>query len=149
MEYYSFPINCKSLITRTEKHTKCSLEKSITTNIFLILATQIKSKRYDQYFGNELLDYDFDNPAVIEKAKHQFEIAIKDLVKVCEKRLEDVKVNVRLSVEDLFFDKDRKMSRMKKKIEISVSGKLNLTNRVFTPPPFVIYFSPATMKTTN
>lgn len=130
---------------RAEKHPKYSLEKSITRNIYLILATQNGSKRYDQSFGNELLDYDFDNPSVIEKAKHRFEVSIKELLKTCEKRLDEIKVIVKMTVEDLYFDKDRKMPMVKKKIEISISGKLVLTNRPYSPPPFIIFFSPASI----
>ncbi len=149
MEYYTLPVNCAVLMERAEKHPKQSLEKSITANIYLILATKYGSKRYDQSFGNELLDYDFDNPSVIERVKHRFEVSIKELIKTCEKRLEEIKVIVRLSIEDLYFDKDRKMTRVKKKIEISISGKLILINRTYSPPPFVIYFSPASISSSS
>lgn len=145
MEYYYLPIDCAALMARTEKHPKCSLENSITANIYLILATQYGGKRYDQSFGNELLDYDFDNPKVIKDHKDKFKISIRELLNACEKRLDEIKVNVELSAEDVYFDKDRKMTRAKKKIEITISGKLKLTNRMYSPPSFVIYFSPASI----
>lgn len=139
---YTFPLDFSKLTQRKAQHKKCSLEDSIQQHIFLILITRYGANRYADNYGCELWMHDFDSPSAINKRRHQLEKSIRELLLQQETRLEGTVVTINISQEDIPVGKFGTITKTKKKITITIKGRIVETNRVFQPKPFVVYFSP-------
>lgn len=142
LKYYSIPLDLGLLSKRGDRHGQQDLAESVIQHIYLILSTSYGSSRYDYDYGCALTAYDFENPSNVERIKHQLEKSVKDLLIKYEKRLGDIKLNIQIKEEDVSTQGILKLRKMKKKVEINISGTLLALNRPFQPPPFVIYLSP-------
>lgn len=140
---YTIPANFGNLIKR-EKHKTCSLEESIRQHIFLILVTRAQANRFDNSYCCDLWRHDFDNSSAstVSNIRHGLEKSIADVLNRYEKRLSDVKVKIQITAESLAIGKFGTISSMKKKVALVVEGRIVETNQVFSPRPFIIYFSP-------
>ena len=143
LQNYNFPIRCGELMKKRPNHPKCSLEESVRQHLYLILITRFGENRYDTSFGSELWEHDFESISVLNDRKPHIENSIKILLGKHEPRLLEpyVKVNI---TEGPVVSHLKTEQKIKKKIEITIKGKLLETNKPFEPPPFVIFFSPVT-----
>lgn len=126
-EYYSLPFSVDRLMNRQE-HAKCTLEQSVTENLHLLLTTAFGEFPADEAFGCSIWDNDFDNLTSTPKIKEIIRQSILQSVSQYEQRLDKVRVELVIRQEELPEVKGR---RMKKRIEIIITGILRLTNDRF------------------
>ncbi len=107
---------------------KISIDNSISQQIFLISTTALGECKFDETFGTEIWEMDFDLLKTDNSLKEFIVNAMKKAIVMHEKRLllEDVEVSV----------KDHNLGtigkrRMKKRVVISVKGQVLETNRPF------------------
>jgi len=107
---------------------KISIDNSISQQIFLVATTALGECKFDETFGTEIWELDFDLLKSDNQLKEYIVSALKKGVIMHEKRLfmEDVEV----SVSDYNLGTIGKR-RMKKKVIISVKGQVLETNRPF------------------
>jgi len=107
---------------------KISIDNSISQQIFLVATTALGECKFDETFGTEIWELDFDLLKSDNQLKEYIVSALKKGVIMHEKRLfmEDVEV----SVTDYNLGTIGKR-RMKKKVIISVKGQVLETNRPF------------------
>lgn len=125
--YYKIPMDFEGIVNKKDAE-KISIDSSIGQQIFLIATTALGECKFDETFGTEIWELDFDLLKSDNQLKEYIVGAMKKAVAVHEKRLllEDVEV----SVNDYNLGSIGK-SRMKKRVVISVKGQVMETNRPF------------------
>ncbi|MBC7903783.1 MAG: GPW/gp25 family protein [Gemmatimonadaceae bacterium] len=136
-EFYSLPLAVEKLMrepgdqshhTRHRELAKCSLQQSVEQNLHLLLTTAFGEFPADELFGCSIWENDFDNLTSAPKMKESIRQSILQSVQQHENRLGKVRVELMIQQEEL---PDAKGRRVKKRIEITISGMLQLTNEKF------------------
>ncbi|MEN4760143.1 GPW/gp25 family protein [Chryseobacterium sp. C39-AII1] len=125
--YYKIPMDFEGIIHKKDAD-KISIDNSISQQIFLVATTALGECKFDETFGTEIWELDFDLLKSDNQLKEYIVSALKKGIIMHEKRLfmEDVEV----SVSDYNLGTIGKR-RMKKKVIISVKGQVLETNRPF------------------
>ncbi|WP_144282290.1 GPW/gp25 family protein [Chryseobacterium echinoideorum] len=125
--YYKIPMDFEAMINKKDAD-KISIDNSISQQIFLISTTALGECKFDETFGTEIWEMDFDLLKTDNSLKEFIVNSMKKSIVMHEKRLllEDVEVTV----------KDHNLGtigkrRMKKRVVISVKGQVLETNRPF------------------
>ncbi|KFF01753.1 hypothetical protein IX38_16955 [Chryseobacterium luteum] len=125
--YYKIPMDFEAIVNKKDAH-KISIDNSISQQIFLISTTALGECKFDETFGTEIWEMDFDLLKTDNSLKEFIVSSMKKAIVMHEKRLllEDVEVSV----------KDHNLGtigkrRMKKRVVISVKGQVLETNRPF------------------
>ncbi|MCX8523656.1 GPW/gp25 family protein [Chryseobacterium formosus] len=125
--YYKIPIDFEAIVNKKDAE-KISIDNSISQQIFLISTTAMGECKFDETFGTEIWEMDFDLLKTDNSLKEFIVNSMKKAIVMHEKRLllEDVEVSV----------KDHNLGtigkrRMKKRVVISVKGQVLETNRPF------------------
>ncbi len=107
---------------------KISIDNSISQQIFLISTTALGECKFDETFGTEIWEMDFDLLKTDNSLKEFIVNSMKKSIVMHEKRLllEDVEVSVKDHNLGTFGKR-----RMKKRVVISVKGQVLETNRPF------------------
>lgn len=107
---------------------KISIDNSISQQIFLISTTALGECKFDETFGTEIWEMDFDLLKTDNSLKEFIINSMKKAIVMHEKRLllEDVDVSVKDQNLGTFGKR-----RMKKRVVISVKGQVLETNRPF------------------
>ncbi|MEN0055474.1 MAG: GPW/gp25 family protein [Mucilaginibacter sp.] len=122
---YNKPFKLKNILSNKELETT-DLGRSISQNIELIIFTRYGEHRHNNNFGCEIWDLDFELVVSERIWEEKFRQSLLRSVTDYEYRLYQVEVDIKMSeVEKLFFGKN--VTEIKKKVEISVSGKINTT----------------------
>jgi phage baseplate assembly protein W len=128
LEYYSLPLLLEN-ITRKQEHAKCSLQQSVMQHLHLLLTTAYGGFPGDDQFGCSIWDHDFDNVTSAHKLKEMIRQSLLQAIQEYEKRLGNVRAEVLLRQEELTAGSGR---IVKKRIDITITGLLKLTNEPFT-----------------
>lgn len=125
--YYKIPMDFEAIVNKKDAD-KISIDNSISQQIFLISTTALGECKFDETFGTEIWEMDFDLLKTDNSLKEFIVSSMKKSIVMHEKRLllEDVEVSV----------KDHNLGtigkrRMKKRVVISVKGQVLETNRPF------------------
>jgi predicted component of type VI protein secretion system len=126
---------CLQLPLRTSKimnkqdHPRCSIQESISQHLHLMITSRFYENKHDEQFGNELWENDFANITRNNLIKEQVKQSLLANILKYEKRLEQVRVDVGVSQQDIA---NRKNHSMKERVEIEVSAKMIKTKEAFT-----------------
>ncbi|MCY0970736.1 GPW/gp25 family protein [Chryseobacterium wangxinyae] len=125
--YYKTPMNFETIVSKKDAE-KISIDHSISQQIFLISTTAMGECKFDETFGTEIWEMDFDLLKSDNTLKEFIAGSMKKSISMHEKRLllEDVEV----IVVDYNFGSMGKR-KMKKRVVISVRGQVLETNRPF------------------
>jgi phage baseplate assembly protein W len=126
--YYKIPFYFESLTEKNDAE-KISLDTSISQHLFLLATTALGECKFDETYGSEIWEMDFDIMKSDNKLKELISATLKKSILMHEKRLalEDIEVFVNDHNLGTFGKK-----RMKKKVSIAVKGLILETNRTFT-----------------
>ncbi len=139
--YYKFPINFDRLTQKGELPT-CGMDKSIAQNIYLILTSEFGEYRYDETYGCSVWEHDFENIVSIHSWKDRMALSIKQSLNNHEQRLSNIIVRIDIGQEELVVHGREHINRIKKCIDITVSGVIVETNQPFTAYKQRLYISP-------
>ena len=125
--YYRLPLPLGDIVRRVEP-VSTTLEFSIAQHLHLMATTFLGESKYDPSFGCSVWEVDFDNnnsnDALRESLKESFAYAIQRY----EPRLTEVYLSVNIQQSEL----TALAQQVKKKVTLSVRGKLVATNEPFT-----------------
>ena len=124
-EYFTLPMSLEKVI-RKEELTKCSVKQSVMQHLHLLLTTGFGEFPADESFGCGIWDHEFDNVTSAHKVKEIIRQSMVQTIQLKEKRLGNVRVELVIVQEELP-DPDGGKT-IKKRIDITVSGVLLLTN---------------------
>lgn len=139
--YYKFPINFSRLIQKGELGT-CDMEKSVAQNIYLILTSEFGENRYDQSYGCSVWEHDFENIVAIHSWKDRMAQSVKQSLMSHENRLTNIIVRIDIGQEEFVGVRSQSINRIKKCVDITVSGTIVETNQPFTAYTQRLYISP-------
>jgi len=125
--YYKIPIDFEGIIQKKEPE-KISIDPSVSQQIFLLATTALGECKFDETFGTEIWELDFDLLKSDNQLKEYMANALKNGVAMHEKRLVLEDVDVFVSDYNLGTS-GRK--RIKRKVMISIKGLVLETNRPF------------------
>ena len=123
--YYKIPFDFESL-TEKKDAEKMSLEASIHQHIFLLATTSFGECKFDETYGTEIWEMDFDIMKSDNALKEFITQSLKKSVGIHEKRIKLEDVEVVVSDHNLG---TLGKKRMKKRIFISIKGIVVETNR--------------------
>lgn len=126
--YYKMPINFGNLIQKKELE-KTDLKNSIAQYINAIATTSFGECKYDESFGCQIWEADFDILSDYNVMKQNIKQALTDAIKLHENRLNLQEVEVEITEEKV--SALESSLRMKKKVNITINGFIKKTNRAF------------------
>ncbi len=100
----------------------------VAQHLHLLMTTSFGGFPADERFGCGIWEYDFDNVTSAHKLKEWIRQSLLDVVKEQESRLSGARVEVTLRQEEV---PGTSGMRIKKKIDINITGQLGLTNERF------------------
>lgn len=107
---------------------KSGLKASIAQNIHLIATTFLGESKYDPNFGCSVWEVDFDNASTNNELKENLKRSLTHAILTYEKRITDFEVSVDIKQTEL----QALVQRIKKRIDISIAGKLASTDERFS-----------------
>lgn len=125
--YYKIPFDFESL-TEKKDAEKISLETSIHQHIFLLATTSFGECKFDETYGSEIWEMDFDIMKSDNSLKEFIADTLKKSVTIYERRIRLEDVEVIINDHNLGTLGKR---RMKKKVSIVIKGTVLETNRPF------------------
>ncbi|WP_392420382.1 GPW/gp25 family protein [Capnocytophaga canis] len=125
--YYKLPIDFENLINKKEL-PKMTLEDSVEQYIFMLMTTSFGECKFDEKYGCEIWDSDFDLLKNDNDLKNYIIKSLKNTLMQYEKRIDLEDIEVIISEQDLG---GHHKKRIKKKIIIHVKGIILETNRSF------------------
>ncbi len=128
-KYYTLPFNTKKVMN-SEVHDSCNLNQSISHYIHLVNTSSFGECAFDESFGCSLWLVDFDNLKSTNRLKDFIQESLYDALIIHERRLDAIRVNVRIKQEELFGLE--RSNRIKKRIDIRIKGKVKRTNEDFS-----------------
>jgi len=125
--YYKIPFDFENLIEKKDTD-KISLDNSISQHIFLLATTALGECKFDDTYGTEIWEMDFDLMKSDNSLKEFIAGTLRRSIIMHERRL--VLEDVEISVHDHNLGTLGKR-RMKKKVSIFIKGLILETNRSF------------------
>jgi len=140
--YYRFPLVFEDVIQKKELKMT-DLNKSIAQNIYLILTSEFGEYRFDDSYGCSIWEHDFENISSVHTWKDQIAQSTRQSILRHEPRLDQVKVKVEIGLEEKkLMVVSRSVSRLKKCVDITVTGNIVETNQTFPAYTQRLYISP-------
>lgn len=133
-KYYTLPLNTGKLVRR-KIHAKCTLIQSISHYIHLVNTSHFGECAFDESFGCSIWLVDFDNLKSTNRLKDFIQESLYESLMNHERRLQALRVNVRIKQEEL--SPTGGSNSIKKRIDIRIKGKVKKTNEDFF---YVEYF---------
>lgn len=127
-EFYSLPLRLEGVMQQKE-HPRCSLQQSVVQQLHLLLTTAFGEYPVDEGFGCGIWDHDFDNLTSNSKLKEIIRQSLLKSISEHEKRLGQVRIEVVVRQEELIDNISGR--RIKKRMDITITGILQLTNEKF------------------
>ncbi|EDM34689.1 hypothetical protein PBAL39_14069 [Pedobacter sp. BAL39] len=127
--YYNKPFRLKSIFENKDLE-EADMGKSISKNIELIIFSRYGEHRYNPSFGCEIWDLDFELIVSETIWEEKFRQSLLRAVETYETRLYQVEVEIKMSEVEKFFSV-RNVTEIKKKVDISVRGKMNVTGEKY------------------
>lgn len=142
-QYYKLPIQFESLMQRNMDLSTCDLKRSIAQNIYMIITSKYREHRFDESYGCELWDMDFEvipnENTWLDRIRRSIAIAtIRH-----ETRLDEVHVDVSIGQDEQLYSL-KNTKAVKKRLTIYVNATLKQTGEPFTFTT-VIYLSPMSL----
>lgn len=125
--YLKIPIDFDRIMQKKELDIT-TIEHSIAQQLILIATTYFGECKFDETFGCNIWNMDFDFLMNENTLKKTIATALKDSIKMHESRLQLEEIEVEISEKKML---SSGIYRTKKKIDISIFGKIVETNRPF------------------
>ena len=125
--YYKLPIDFAGLMKKQDL-AKIALEDSISQSIYTLMTTTFGECKFDETYGCELWDSDFDLLKSDNELKVFVAQSLKNSISQHEKRIAVQDIEVVITEQDLG-SLGRK--RIKKKVLVSVKAVILETNRLY------------------
>ncbi|SEB17766.1 GPW/gp25 family protein [Pedobacter hartonius] len=126
---YSKPFKLKSIFSNHDLDTS-NLGESISQNLELIIFTRYGEHRHNPDFGCEIWDLDFELVISERIWEEKFRQSLLKSITTYEPRLYQVGLEIKMTEVEKIFS-GIKIAEVKKKVEIYISGRVNLTGEKY------------------
>ena len=125
---YKLPIDFEGLMKKQDL-AKIALEDSISQSIYTLITTTFGECKFDETYGCELWDSDFDLLKSDNELKAFVAQSLKNSIAQHEKRITTQDIEVTITEQDLG---NLEKKRIKKKVLVSIKAIVLETNRPYT-----------------
>ncbi|QLG46845.1 GPW/gp25 family protein [Costertonia aggregata] len=126
--YYKAPFDFKRFFEKKELQ-KISLQESISQFISVIITTYFQEYTFDDDFGSEIWESDFDLLVNTNVLKERIKKSLKEQIDTYEKRL--AKVNLDIDLRENISESSKKV-RLKKFLKIVITGVIVKTDEPYS-----------------
>ncbi|CAZ94479.1 GPW/gp25 family protein [Zobellia galactanivorans] len=126
--YYQAPFDFKRFFEKKELK-KIGMRDSISQFISVIITTYFEEYTFDEAFGSEIWETDFDLLINANVLKERIKKSLKNQIETYEKRLSNIDLNVEL-MESLSSNTNK--VRLKKYLYITIKGTIIKTDEPFS-----------------
>jgi phage baseplate assembly protein W len=126
---YNKPFRLKNILENKDL-VEADLGKSISQNIELIIFTRFGEHRHNRNFGCEIWDLDFELIVSETTWEEKFRQSLLRSITEYERRLYQVEVEINMTEVEKKFSM-RNVTEIKKKVDISIWGKMNITGEKY------------------
>ncbi|NQX40076.1 Gene 25-like lysozyme [Pedobacter steynii] len=126
---YNKPFRLKNIFENKDLK-EADIGKSISQNIELIIFTRYGEHRHNRNFGCEIWDLDFELIVSETTWEEKFRQSLLRSITQYEPRLYQVEVEIKMSEVEKIFS-IRNVTEIKKKVDISIWGKMNITGEKY------------------
>lgn len=130
MNYYELPIRFDDLMKPNRDLPTCELKRSIAQNINLIVTSKYNEHRYDDSYGCEIYDLDFELIHNENAWREKINKSITNSLKKHERRLEAIEAAIEIKEEE-FLNERTNIRGIRKKITIFINGTIRDTGEKF------------------
>jgi phage baseplate assembly protein W len=127
---YELPIRFNALMQANKDLPTCDLKKSIAQNINLIITSKYNEHRFDQSYGCEIWDMDFELILNENAWRDKISKSVIQSLKKHERRLDNIDANVEIKEEE-FINKTNGNKGIRKKISVYANGTIRETGDPF------------------
>ncbi|AIY14431.1 MULTISPECIES: GPW/gp25 family protein [Cellulophaga] len=126
-QYYEAPFDFKRFFEKKELR-KITLQESISQFISIIITTYFEEYVFDEGFGSEIWETDFDLLVNANVLKEQIKRSLTNQIETYEKRLGNT--NLTINLQESVSENSNKV-RLKKYLNITITGTLLKTNEPY------------------
>jgi phage baseplate assembly protein W len=123
--YYHLPLDLEGIMER-QHLPRCSVQESIAQHLYLMLTTYLGESRYEPDFGCPVWEQDFE-AMTTTNWKDSVQQSVEQSIRVYEPRL--VRAEAQVEVTD--FELKNVNQRIRKRLEVTVTGALHRTDEPF------------------
>jgi len=128
---YELPIRFNQLMQPNRDLATCELKKSIAQNINLIITSKYNEHRFDDTYGCEIWDMDFELIKNENAWRDKIAKSVVQSLSRHEKRLDAIESNIVITEEE-FVNNSSGHKGVRKKIAIFVNGIVRETGETFS-----------------
>ena len=127
---YKMPFNPSSVMTSDGYIKTCDVGESIAQNIMLLITTKKGENRYDENYGNDVWNTEFDNGISSAVGENIFVKSLHRQILAYEQRLANPIVEAYVSFVEHTYE-TRNFTEVKKKVRVVIKAKMEETGENF------------------
>ena len=133
MEYrnYKMPFNPLAAMMSNGSVETCDIAESIAQNIMLLIITKKGENRFDEQYGNDVWDVEFDNGVSGAVWENIFVKSLERQIRDYEPRLVRPQIDAQITYVEHNYE-TRKFSEIKKKMKVVVNAELEASGENFS-----------------
>ncbi|KQT18647.1 hypothetical protein ASG31_07400 [Chryseobacterium sp. Leaf404] len=128
---YRMPFSPENLMKEGGSVETCDEGESIAHNIMLLITTKKGENRYDEAYGNEVWNLEFDNGVSSGMWETIFINSLRQQIRMYEPRITDTKVDAHLEMVEHNYD-TKEHTEIKKKVKIAINARLEASGERFS-----------------
>lgn len=128
---YRMPFVPSALMTEGGSIDICDMGESIAHNIMLLITTKKGENRYDDNYGNDVWNLEFDNGVTSAVWESVFIKSLKRQIQEYEPRIVQPQVEAHIQFVEHSYD-TKEHTEIKKKVRIAINAKMEATGERFS-----------------
>lgn len=127
---YRIPFNPTGVMSTNGHIETCDIAESIAQNIMLLIITKKGENRYDENYGNDVWDVEFDNGVSPSMWESIFVKSLRRQIIDYEPRIINPNIKAHIAYVEHNYE-TRGFSEVKKKVKVGINAKLESTGENF------------------
>lgn len=128
-DFYKYPLDLKGIF-QSRPLVKCDIGEAISQNIQLIIVSHNGEHRYNQTFGCEIWDMDFDMIMSTKVWEEKLRRSLLKAISENEKKIEQVEVDVKVSEVEKTYNKEQ-YTTIKRQVDIFIHAVISETGEKY------------------
>lgn len=124
------PFNVVNAMTGNGYIERCDVGESIAQNIMLLITTKKGENRFDEDYGNDVWNVEFDNGISSTAWENIFVNSLRRQIAHYEQRISNPQISAKVSYVEHTYE-TRHLTEMKKRVQIYISAVLEATGENF------------------
>ena len=128
---FKIPVSPSRLTTGNSSGEMCNVSESIARNIMLLIMTKKQENRYDEAYGNDIWNIEFEYAKTTADWESIFAKSLREEILAYEPRIMSPQIQVNIVYVEHSY-RTRKINEIKKKAKIIINAKIVETGEHFS-----------------